>query len=273
MSRTSNPPRVADAPRTQPLEERAAHLGLHGLLAHWSEVAGKPWLEELLAMEEDERHQRSQARRLRNAKVGPMKPLADFDWAWPQKIDRELVDELASLDFVREAANVILVGPNGVGKTMIAQNLAYQAVLHGFTVRFASASGLLSDLSSQDGPSALARRLRRYLQPTLLVIDEVGYLSYNSQHADLLFDVVNRRNQLKSTVVTTNKPFTEWNEVFPNASSVVALIDRLVHKAEIVEIVAESYRLKEAAERAQIRKQQRAARRRAQTPRKKKVAS
>lgn len=202
-----------------------------------------------------------------------MKPLADFDWSWPKKIDRELVDELTSLEFIGEAANVILVGPNGVGKTMIAKNLAYQAVLRGFTVRFASASDLLSDLSSQDGPSALARRLRRYLQPTLLVIDELGYLSYNSHHADLLFDVINRRNQLKSTVVTTNKPFTEWNEVFPNASSVVALIDRLVHKAEIVEIVAESYRLKEAAERMQTRKQQRAARRRAQSAAKKKARS
>lgn len=273
MTRTSSPRRVGDAPRLQPLEERAARLGLHGLLAHWSEVADKPWLEQVLAMEEDERHQRSQARRLRNAKIGPMKPLADFDWAWPEKIDRELVEELTSLDFAREPANVILVGPNGVGKTMIAKNLAYQAVLHGFTVRFTTASDLLSDLSSQDGPSALARRLRRYLRPTLLAIDEVGYLSYNSQHADLLFDVVNRRNQLKSTIVTTNKPFTEWNEVFPNASSVVALIDRLVHKAEIVEIVAESYRLKEAAERTQKGKQRRAARRPSPAARKKKVAS
>jgi DNA replication protein DnaC len=216
-------------------------------------------------MEEAERGQRSLARRLHNARIGPMKPLADFDWSWPKKIDRALVDELASLEFVGEAANVILVGPNGVGKTMIAQNLAYLAVLRGFTVRFALASDLLSDLSSQDGSSALARRLRRYLQPSLLVIDEVGYLSYNSHHADLLFDVVNRRNQLKSTVVTTNKPFTEWNEVFPNSSSVVALIDRLVHKAEIVEIVAESYRLKEADE----RKQERAARRGRSTARKK----
>ncbi len=273
MARTSSPTQSVPPAGKQPLEERAARLGLHGLLSHWSEVATKPWIEELLVMEEAERHQRSQARRLRAAKIGSMKPLADFDWSWPKKIDRELVDELTSLEFIGEAANVILVGPNGVGKTMIAKNLAYQAVLRGFTVRFASASDLLSDLSSQDGPSALARRLRRYLQPTLLVIDELGYLSYNSHHADLLFDVINRRNQLKSTVVTTNKPFTEWNEVFPNASSVVALIDRLVHKAEIVEIVAESYRLKEAAERMQTRKQQRAARRRAQSAAKKKARS
>jgi DNA replication protein DnaC len=242
---------------SDPLQERVARLGLHGLLARWSEVATKPWIDELVVMEEAERHQRSLARRLRNARIGAMKPLVDFDWAWPERIDRELIDELGSLEFVSEAANVVLVGPNGVGKTMIAKNLAYQAVLRGFTVRFASASDLLSDLSMQEGPSALARCLRRYLHPALLVIDEVGYLSYNSHHADLLFDVVNRRNLLKSTVVTTNKSFTEWNEVFPNSSSVVALIDRLVHKAEIVEIVAESYRLKEAAE----RKEQRAARR------------
>jgi DNA replication protein DnaC len=107
--------------------------------------------------------------------------------------------------------------------------------------------------------------MRHYVRPALLVVDEVGYLSYNAHHADLLFDIVNRRNQDRSTIVTTNKPFAEWNEVFPNSSSVVALIDRLVHRAEIVEIDGDSYRLKEATERTQRRREGRKSRRKAQT--------
>jgi DNA replication protein DnaC len=242
------------------LRERAARLGLHGLAGRASELDEKISIEELLGIEEQERARRSLERRVRQARIGAFKPMADFDWSWPKKIDRELVEELFRLDFLAEAANVVLIGPNGVGKTTLAKNLAHQALIQGSTVCFASASAMLSDLSSQDGPSALERRLRRYLRPALLVIDEVGYLSYNAHHADLLFDVVNRRNQDKSTIVTTNKAFTEWNEVFPNSSSVVALIDRLVHRAEIVEIDGASYRLKEATERTQDRRKRRQAR-------------
>jgi len=253
---------VTNTSKGQNLLERAARLGLHGLVAHWDEVASEPWLQELLEIEEDERGRRSLERRVRTAKIGPFKPMCDFDWSWPRKIESESVAELFRLDFVEEAANVVLIGPNGVGKTTIAQNLAHEALLVGHTVLFASASVMLNDLAAQDGPIALARRLRRYVRPALLVVDEVGYLSYSTQHADLLFDIVNRRNQDRSTVVTTNKPFGEWNDVFPNSSSVVALVDRLVHRSEIVEIDGESYRLKEATERKDARRKKRAAKKR-----------
>jgi len=242
------------------LRERVTRLGLHGLVGRWSELCGESWIEDLLEIEEKERARRSLERRVRNAKIGRFKPLCDFDWSWPRKIDRELVEDLFRLDFLTEAANVVLIGPNGVGKTTIAQNLAHEALIRGATVRFAPASAMLAELSSADGPSALERRLRRYLRPALLVVDEVGYLSYNAHHADLLFDIVNRRNQEKSTVVTTNKPFAQWNEVFPNSSSVVALVDRLVHRSEIVEIDGDSYRLKEATERKEQKSKKRAAR-------------
>jgi len=242
------------------LRERAVKLSLHGLVDRWEELGQQEWVAHLIEAEEQERARRSLERRLRNAKIGRFKPMADFDWSWPRKLDRELVEDLFALEFIEEAANVVLVGPNGVGKTTIAQNLAHQAVVSGYTVRMALASDMLSDLSTRDGPSALARRLRHYVRPALLVIDEVGYLSYNAHHADLLFDIVNRRNQERSTIVTTNKPFSEWNEVFPNSTSVVALIDRLVHRAEIVEIDGESWRLKEATERTKSRKASRKAR-------------
>ena len=162
-----------------------------------------------------------------------------------------------ALDFLKEAANVVLVGPNGVGKSTLAQNIAHQAPIEGHTVLFTSAGQLLGDLCALDSDSALRRRLRHYARPELLVIDEVGYLSYSNRHADLMFELVSRRYQTRSTMITTNRPFAEWREVFPNAACVVSLIDRLVHNAEIVAIEGESYRLKEARERTEQHARQR----------------
>ena len=133
---------------------------------------------------------------------------------------------------------------------MIAQNLAHQAALVGHTVLFTSASTMLNELAAQDSGSSLRRRLKCYVKPTLLCVDEVGYLSYDTRHADLLFEVITQRYQQRSTIITTNKSFEEWNDVFPNAACVVTLIDRLIHKAELIQIEGESYRLKEAKERA-----------------------
>ena len=124
------------------------------------------------------------------------------------------------------------------------------AVLNGYSARFTLASDMLHDLAAQDSSVSLARRLRRYTTPSVLAIDEVGYLSYDARYADLLFEVVTRRYQHRPIVLSTNKPFGEWNEVFPNAACVVTLIDRLIHRAEIIELDGQSYRLKEAQERA-----------------------
>lgn len=247
-------------PNADGMRERLRRLGLYGLLAQGGDVLGESWLPRLVEIEEAERKRRSLERRLRNAAIGAFKPMADFDWHWPEKIDRELIDELFSFGFVDEAANVVLLGPNGVGKSMIARNLAHQALLRGYTVRFTTASDMLHDLAAQDTSSSLARRLHRYCHPALLVIDEVGYLSYDTRYADLLFEVTTRRYQQRSIVLTTNKVFGEWNEVFPNAACVVTLVDRLIHRAEIVPIEGESYRLKEAKERAAEKAKTRSAR-------------
>jgi len=242
-----------------PRRQRAAALQLQGVLAHWADCAEAPWLDALLGWEETERARRSLERRLRASRIGPFKPLADFDWSWPRQCDQRAIAELMTLEFLQSATNAILVGTSGLGKTMIAQNIAHQAVLHGHTVLFASAGQILGDLAALDSDSALRYRLRRYASPSLLVLDEVGYLSYSNRHADLLFELINRRHEKKSTLITTNKSFSEWSEVFPNASCVVAMIDRLVHHAEIIALKGESYRRKEAQERAAAKARQRRA--------------
>jgi DNA replication protein DnaC len=243
----------------EPLRQRVKALGLHGLVAGWEDFGNEPWLPGLVKCEETERQRRSLERRQANAHIGRFKPMSDFNWSWPDSIDRAATTELFQLGFLDDATNVVVVGPNGIGKTMIAQNLAHQAVVAGHTVRFVSASEILNDLASQDGTTGLHRRLKRYCQPQLLVIDELGYLSYDDRHADLLFEIISRRYGEKSIAITTNKAFAEWNEVFPNASCVVALVDRLVHQAEIINIAGESYRLKEAKEREDKQRKARAA--------------
>jgi len=239
---------------TDALFQRAKSLKLIGLVAHWDEIRDNSWVTQLLKWEEDERSQCSLVTRLKSSRVGRFKPLADFDWLWPKKIDRQAIEEFMNLSFMNEAMNIVLCGPNGVGKSMIAKNIAYQTIIHGQTALFTTAGHMLGDLASQDGDLALKRKLKFYTTPKLLVIDEVGYLSYSNRYADLLFEIVSRRYHQKPTIITTNKPFVEWRDIFPNATCVVSLIDRLVHRSEIINIDAESFRLKEAMEESAKRK-------------------
>ena len=246
---------------TNNLQQRASAIGLNGLLLHWHEI-DPAIAEQFVGWEEAERTRRSQERRLRDAKLGRFKPIADFDWDWPRQCDRAAIEALLQLDFLADASNPILIGPNGVGKSTLARNIAHQAVRAGHSVLFTTAAAMLGDLAAQDSDRALKLRLSHYLRPALLAIDEVGYLSYSNRHADLLFEIVSRRYEQKSTLITTNRKFAEWNEVFPNAPCVVSLVDRLVHHAEIIAIDADSYRLKEANERSAQRKHDKAPSRR-----------
>jgi DNA replication protein DnaC len=226
---------------------RATAEGLDDLLSRaikqkWSH---RQLLEEMVRAETAAKAARNLERRLQAARIGRFKALADFDWNWPKKINRELIERWLRLQPIAEGRNLILLGSNGVGKTTIAKNAAYQAVMAGRSVLFRTASELISDLSC-DSPQLRKARLRLYGRVDLLCIDEVGYLAYDSHAADLLYEVVNRRYESGAIVMTTNRAFKDWNEVFPNATSIGAMCDRLLHHADVVVIEGASYRRRES---------------------------
>jgi DNA replication protein DnaC len=220
---------------------------LDDFLAHAIKARWPPHqvLEQLAQAEIAERSRRSLERRLRLSGIKSFKPMADFEWSWPNQIEREVVERALTLDFLAEARNLILVGCNGLGKTMIAQNICHAAVLAGYSVLFRSAAAILEELHRQS-PEGRRNKLRTYANVGLLCIDEVGYLSFDDKAADLLYEVVNRRYERKSLLVTTNRPFKEWNEVFPNATCIVTLLDRLLHHADVTVIKGDSYRVRES---------------------------
>lgn len=245
-----------------PLVQDLRSIGLRGVadqvddimaLAAKKRMSPQQLLEHLIRVEAADRAQRSLERRLARSKLERFKPMADFDWDWPTHIDRDLVETALGLGFLDEAKNIILVAPHGLGKTMIAQNIAHQAILKGASVIFVTASQLLLDLTGTESARALDRRLKHYASVGLLCIDEIGYLAYDNRNADLLFQLVNRRYEKKSLVLTTNLAFSDWPTIFPNATSATALIDRVIHHAEIIPIRGESYRLRESRERKSAR--------------------
>ncbi len=251
---------------TAPVPELAQglrELGLHGLAKVIDDVLASALkrrlspvqvVEELIRIEQQDRARRGMESRQRRSRLGSFKPIADFDWNWPEYIDRDLIERALALRFLDEGANVLTVGPHGLGKTMILKNIAYQALLAGHTVLFTTAARLLTDLAGQDSTRALERRIRHYARIAVLVVDELGYLSYDNRAADLLFEVVSRRHDTrKPMLVSTNLAFSDWTTVFPNATSTVALVDRISHRADVVQIKGESWRLKESRERQKAR--------------------
>lgn len=227
---------------------RVSREALLALITHatTSRLSPVQTLEELVGVARRERDQRNLAARAKAATLGAFKPIERFDWNHPRTIQRELVEELSTLDFVGKGHNVLLRGPSGVGKTMLAQNLGMLALQRGFTVRFSTLSAALADLLKQESLPALERRLRKYTAPSLLILDEIGYLPCTRQSADLLYNIISRRHENRSLVLTTNLPFKQWGTVFPGAACVAALIDRFVQHCHILDIDADSWRQKES---------------------------
>ena len=237
------------------LHDRLRALGLISASDQFDDIVAlatkKRWsaaqlFEHVADIEERERSRRGLERRLARSHLGRFKTIADYDWNWPTSIDRPLVESAVDLHFLGAARNVVLVAPQGLGKTMIAQNIAHQAIVAGHSVLFTTAAQMLLDLGGQESSRALERRFRHYAKQSLLILDEVGYLAFDNRNADLLFQVVSRRYEKKSLVLTTNLAFKDWPSIFPNATCATALIDRVIHHADVIAVEGKSYRLREA---------------------------
>ncbi len=247
---TSEPPLdAADALRTLGL--RVGRAEIAALLTHAvkSRLGPIETIEALVAVERRARDATNLARRTHAATLGAFKPRDRFDWAHPRKMDRALVERLLLLDFLDQGDNVLLRGPSGVGKTLLAKLLGAAALERGYTVRFTTLAAALADLLQQESMPAFERRIRRYLAPDLLILDELGYLPCDSRAADLLYNIISRRHEQRATVITTNLAFKQWGTVFPGAACVVALVDRFAQHCHTVDIDADSWREKHAFDR------------------------
>lgn len=200
---------------------------------------------EMTAAEAAAKRAKSLDRRMRNAGFPFVKSLADFDFDFQPSVPRAIVEELATLRFVEQAENVILVGSSGVGKTHIAIALGGGAVKAGKEVRFVDCARLIADLKQSADHGTLQRRLRYYAHSSLLVIDEVGYLAIDGKGAELLFQVVSARYERRSTIVTTNVPLGGWAAVLGDPVKANAITDRLCHHCTHIKVTGRSYRMKD----------------------------
>lgn len=223
---------------------RAPRDALDALLSHATKSRLSPveLVEQVVALELRERDTRNLARRTKEATLGSFSTLDRFDWNHPRAIDRGLYEHLFSLQFMATGDNVLFRGPSGVGKTTLAQNLSQRALEKGYTVRFCTLSAALADLLKQESLPAVERRLKRYTSPDLLVLDEIGYLPCDNRSADLVYNIISRRHEKRSTVISTNLAFKQWNTVFPGAACVVALVDRFAQHCHVLDIDADSWR-------------------------------
>lgn len=179
---------------------------------------------------------------IKRSGIFPPTTLDAYDFSYPKTVDRDLVMKAASLQFLTDKTNCIFLGPSGVGKTHLANAIGLLACLRGHRVRFTTAADLVNDLVAAQARNGLHRRLANWATYELLLLDELGYLSFDARGADLLYQVLNRRYQRSSTIVTTNLPFKDWGKLFHNSAAASAIADRLVHHGILVQINGKSRR-------------------------------
>jgi DNA replication protein DnaC len=243
---------------SSPLQLQLEYLRLGHVAEHYEalakEAAEKRWppidyLQRLIEGEYNARQDRARERRVRSARFPVVKTLAGFRWDWPKKIDEMKIKHLFRLDFVPKKANVIFCGLVGTGKTHLCTALSYEACQRGYSVLFTTAVDALNHLHAAAANHRLQEELKRYLAPDLLYIDELGYLPMDKAGADLIFQIVSQRYERGSIVLTTNKVPKLWPEIFNNDAMLAsALLDRLLHNAEVVLIEGKSYRMKDRIE-------------------------
>ena len=243
---------------TEPLRAHLASLKLSYLLEHFESLAQQagaeqwPHVEYLVRLIEGEAHRRedrSIQRRVGLARFPVLKTLDQFDWGWPKKINRPQIQNLFRLRFIEDKANVIFIANVGLGKSHLSIALGHTACLRGYSVLFTTAIDIINSLSAAQAHGNLKRELRKYLQPRLLLIDELGYLPIDKHGADLLFQVISERYERGAIIITSNRVYKHWAEIFNNDSTLTsALLDRLLHHAETALIEGKSFRMKDQIE-------------------------
>ncbi|MGO8855595.1 MAG: IS21-like element helper ATPase IstB [Steroidobacteraceae bacterium] len=204
------------------------------------------YLQRLIEGEVARREDKSLAQRVRRARFPMLKTLDQFQWSWPKKINRPQIQNLFRLNFIEQKANVIFLGGVGLGKTHLSIALGQAACARGYSVLFTTAIDIIHTLSAAAGTGSLKRTMQRYLKPSLIIVDEIGYLPIDKLGADLLFQIISERYERGAILMSTNRAFKSWPEIFNNDSTLTsALLDRLLHHADICRIDGPSFRAKD----------------------------
>jgi DNA replication protein DnaC len=217
--------------------------------AHSHGLSHEEFLELIVQDELAVRSDRRRARRVKAAGFRELKALEDFDWSFNPSVPKKLIYELATCRYLKEAHDVLWLGPPGVGKSYLVQALGYQAIRAGYQVLYRSIFDVVHEFARDEALGGVDKVLARYLKPDLLIIDDMGMKQLPKRSGEYLFEVVMRRYEVRSTMMTSNRPLEDWGKLLGDVPSATAILDRFLHHAELIQITGRSYRLRGAGRR------------------------